>query len=374
MSFAATTFGAFADIESHPEEITQPSPVAERASKSPTAIELDELTWGTRYNGPDKPSTVPTSPVEERAPRSEHHTPYTANQTPPNGLLASRPPSPQLDAAADLVQSFFHPRMNRWRVLAACLTYFTNGLTDSAAGALIPYIEEDYRIGYATVSTIFITQAFGFILAAFFVDGLTSNFGRAKTLLFSEFSIFLGYVLLVCTAPFGVVVLAYLFLGLGMAINIALNNVFCANLAQGTVVLGFAHGSYGVGGVLGPIIATSLVSKGVLWSRYWFITLGLRVFCILVVAFTWWGYEKEGPARLQLALERTASRRSALEAGNPAKRRVLVRALKNRTTLLGALFIFAYQGAEVSISGWVISFLISFRHGDPSKVGYVTAG
>lgn len=45
-----------------------------------------------------------------------------------------------------------------------------------------------------------------------------------------------------------------------------------------------------------------------------------------------------------------------------------------RAVLLGALFIFAYQGAEVSISGWVISFLIASRDGNPSKVGFVTSG
>jgi len=48
--------------------------------------------------------------------------------------------------------------------------------------------------------------------------------------------------------------------------------------------------------------------------------------------------------------------------------------MKNKTTIIGATFIFAYQGAEVSISGWVISYLISFRGGDPYKVGFVTAG
>jgi hypothetical protein len=28
----------------------------------------------------------------------------------------------------------------------------------------------------------------------------------------------------------------------------------------------------------------------------------------------------------------------------------------------------------VSISGWIISYLINYRDGDPAKVGYVTAG
>lgn len=51
----------------------------------------------------------------------------------------------------------------------------------------------------------------------------------------------------------------------------------------------------------------------------------------------------------------------------------LRRALSNRVTIIGALFIFAYQGAEVSISGWVISFLLDYRGSRPDKVGYVTA-
>lgn len=49
-------------------------------------------------------------------------------------------------------------------------------------------------------------------------------------------------------------------------------------------------------------------------------------------------------------------------------------ALFSRVVLLGALFIFAYQGAEVSISGWVVSFLEEARGGAPGRVGYVTAG
>ena len=53
---------------------------------------------------------------------------------------------------------------------------------------------------------------------------------------------------------------------------------------------------------------------------------------------------------------------------------VFKNAIQNRTTLLGALFIFVYQGAEVSVSGWIVSFLTSYRHGDLSRVGYVSAG
>ncbi len=52
----------------------------------------------------------------------------------------------------------------------------------------------------------------------------------------------------------------------------------------------------------------------------------------------------------------------------------IISSLRTRVVLLGAIFIFSYQGAEVSISGWVISFLIDTRDGNPANVGYVTAG
>ena len=55
----------------------------------------------------------------------------------------------------------------------------------------------------------------------------------------------------------------------------------------------------------------------------------------------------------------------------------LLHALNNRTTLLGALFIFSYQGAEVSISGWILSFLLTTRPHPKSQslsLGYITSG
>jgi hypothetical protein len=57
-----------------------------------------------------------------------------------------------------------------------------------------------------------------------------------------------GYIPIICTPPFAVIVISFFFLGMGMAINLALGNVFAANLQNGTHMLGFMHGSYGVGG------------------------------------------------------------------------------------------------------------------------------
>lgn len=74
-----------------------------------------------------------------------------ADQDPPTGastpreerdLEMSRPSTPRASVhAVDTVPSVWQPYMNRFRLPAMCLAILGNGLSDSAAGALIPYME-----------------------------------------------------------------------------------------------------------------------------------------------------------------------------------------------------------------------------------------
>jgi fucose permease len=125
-----------------------------------------------------------------------------------------------------------------------------------------------------------------------------------------------------------------------------------------------------------------MVTKGgLLWSRYYLLTLSFAVFNLAFAGWAFWHYEAESGPTLLTHVERIASRtQNGPTPENSAKLQAkqqfssMVKAFKSKTVILGSLFIFAYQGAEVSISGWVISFLIASRNGDPSSVGYVTAG
>jgi len=69
-------------------------------------------------------------------------------------------------------------------------------------------MESDYRIGYAVVSLIFVTTAIGFIITSFAIDAIQSKLGRARTLMVSEVIFLMGYVMIACTPPFPVVVVA----------------------------------------------------------------------------------------------------------------------------------------------------------------------
>ncbi|GAW25087.1 putative MFS efflux [Rosellinia necatrix] len=192
----------------------------------------------------------------------------------------------------------------------------------------------------------------------------------------------LGFIPLLVAAPFQAIVVGYFFIGFGFAVNLAMSNVFAANMQNGTVLLGVMHGSYGVGGTVGPLIATRIVSTlgAAAWNRYYLLTMSTAIANAVFFLWSFWNYEKEtattGETTTTAAPLSAATTTTAATAPAPPRTdfSTMLQAFQSRVVLLGATFIFAYQGAEVSISGWVISFLIAARGGDPSAVGNVTSG
>jgi hypothetical protein len=142
---ALPPFAAGIDIVSN-DKVTRP-PNAQTSTRTPSAKELDAIElpdYGlTTASKASKPTSIDETSVSKT----------------PGELEQSQPSTPQGHEGADIVPTFWYPKMNRWRVLAACMEYFGNGLNDSAPGALIPYIENWYGIGYAVVSTIWISNA-----------------------------------------------------------------------------------------------------------------------------------------------------------------------------------------------------------------------
>ncbi len=125
-------------------------------------------------------------------------------------------------------------------------------------------MEKNHHIGYAIVSLIFVTNAIGFLSAAFIVDFILHKLGRAKTLMAAEVLLIVGYTIVACTPQFPLVVIAIYFLGFAFAMTLALNNVFVGTLAHSTVLLGFTQGAYGMGATVAPIIITVMVSSSIL--------------------------------------------------------------------------------------------------------------
>lgn len=102
---------------------------------APSAIELDEMPIGGQavYQGPlSRPKSAITRAstyheVDRAVPTAEDDA--SPSKTPAQ-LETSRPPSPV--QAAEVIQTWRSPSMNRWRILSACLFCLANGCNDSA--------------------------------------------------------------------------------------------------------------------------------------------------------------------------------------------------------------------------------------------------
>ncbi|KAI1754048.1 MFS general substrate transporter [Xylaria castorea] len=361
----ATMFQALVQIESNS------LPRAPQRAVSRTYPAVPQRDEDVELRPLTKPSLPPTpAPSGPTTPREERDLEMSVPNTP--GMPESSEPT----NAFEILPSLTDPPMNKFRFITCCAQTLLNGLTDSAPGALIPYLEKHYNIGYAVVSLIFIGNALGFIAAAPFVDAICLRLGRAKTGCLSNVLMALGYLPFVMAAPFPAIVVGYFFIGWGTAVTLAIGNVFSANLQNGTVFLGTMHGTYGIGGIIGPLIATSIVSHlgPNAWNRYYLLTVAIAIVNGLSYLWSFWNYENEATSHDATQSPLTVTSTGGQNAAPRAELSAMLRAFKSRVVLLGATFIFAYQGAEVSISNWVISFLIATRNGDPTSVGNVTSG
>ncbi len=69
-------------------------------------------------------------------------------------------------------------------------------------------MEAHYHNTHTIMSLVFVGNAVGFIAAAPLVTWVLSKLGRAKTLIFAELFLIAAYVMIVCTPPFAVVIVA----------------------------------------------------------------------------------------------------------------------------------------------------------------------
>ncbi|GEM08853.1 MFS efflux transporter [Rhodotorula toruloides] len=271
---------------------------------------------------------------------------------------------------------------------------------DASSGPLIPYIQAHYHISYTVVSMLFVGQAVGFAVAAFANSFLTHRLGLGKVIALGAVIQACAYTLLIPAFPFPVFPVIYAISGFGMALQDAQANVYIATLPGAETKLGYLHGSYGLGAAVVPLAATAFASSGILFSRFYGISLGLAALnaALLVYAFRLsYVVDVNEPSETleapgvppvtvvegQEGIELTdQSRRdstgatsvlekveepSELEAGRVALREMDTR-LQNRPKNRGVIV-----GAEVSMGGWIVTFMIDKRNGGPDA-GYTATG
>ncbi|KAK9234324.1 major facilitator superfamily domain-containing protein [Lipomyces kononenkoae] len=376
MEPAISSVADYASIRRPSDAMTRSSKtVVINYSRTTDTIELSDLV----VNG-DRTSDITAEMEEGSVGGSGRNSPAVTNATDDDGEVQR-------------VYTFADSQ-NRWRLLACCWTVFALGMSDGAPGALLPYIEVCYNVNYAQVSTIWMATSLGFIVTAVFSHYVYVRIGRSGMLTVGQAILVVMYALIAATPPFGVVVVGFFLGGLGMACVLANVDVFLSYLANAEACFGIVHGSYGAGATISPLIATAMVSRGIKWSYYYSILLVFNIVGTLLSAWAFEGcdgdlgtlymlkkYKKLGNASQTTdvivsitSLSSNVPPMPGTDENSEKEKSIYRQALRDRVTWLSAFLILFYQGAEVSIGGWIVSFMIGTRRGDPRAVGYVASG
>lgn len=140
---------------------------------------------------------------------------------------------------------------------------------------LIGQLETYYNLSYTIVSLVFLSPLAGYAIAALFNHAIHMRLGQRGIAILSSGFHLIAYVINSVHPPFPVLVVSFIFAGLGNGLADSAWNAWVGNLANANEVLGFLHGFYGLGAVLSPLIATSLITKAQ-WEWYTFYYLMVR--------------------------------------------------------------------------------------------------
>ncbi|KAG2032525.1 major facilitator superfamily domain-containing protein, partial [Suillus americanus] len=238
------------------------------------------------------------------------------------------------------------------------------GWNDGSTGPLLPRIQKVYGLNFTIVSLIFVFACVGFLSGAFANLYLNGRFGFGKVIVLGSVCQVIAYAIEAGALPFPAFVLGYAINGFGMALQDAQSNGYVASLKDNPEVkMGILHAVYGAGALSSPLVATQFAQLPH-WSFHYLCSLGIAFVntVLLIVVF---GLKTQDECLAQIG-------QPAGEKGTSEKSQ-FNQILRLREVHLLAFFILIYVGVEVTMGGWMVTYVIDVRGGGPSS-GYISSG
>ncbi|OJK01396.1 hypothetical protein ASPACDRAFT_59099 [Aspergillus aculeatus ATCC 16872] len=266
-----------------------------------------------------------------------------------------------------------------WRVLATFWGALIMGANDAAYGAIIPYVctttfsaprrartlQLAYDKSYTIISLIFLSPFLGYTISAVVSNLIHQRLGRRGVAFIGPACHLLAFAVISTRPPFPVLVIMYVFVGLGSGIQNAGWNVWISSMANSHEVLGCFHGFYGIGATVESVLsarALCLVLPFLMCKSQ----TGTAVFGLVNATSAFWA---ETASRYQQDHPSSAGR----EGGGSSLHQTRL-SLTYRVTWICSIFLFLYGGIEVAIGGWIVVFMTSVRHGSPFASGMAGTG
>lgn len=240
----------------------------------------------------------------------------------------------------------------------AFFAFILIGAAEGGVGVLIPSLRRFYGIDKATVSLIFLAGTSGYLLAAFSSGPLTEKLGQKAFLMLGTTIFLIAALTVSLTPPFPVVVAVWVLIGCGIAMIDAGLNSYIAGTPRPAKLLNYLHAFYGIGALLGPLVASTILAFNLAWNITYLVWITVALLTLAGFALLY----NNGP-------------KTQHDATNPANGGSLLgQVLKMRVIWITAFFLIFYVGTEVSLGNWSYSYLTEERHEAPILSGwFITA-
>ncbi|KAF7351433.1 MFS domain-containing protein [Mycena sanguinolenta] len=269
----------------------------------------------------------------------------------------------------------------RLHLCAVYFSMFLSGWNDGSNGPLIPRMQKVYDVGFLLVSLTFVVSCIGFLLGALMNVYFTDRVGFGRMLVLGAFLQVAAYSIQAPAPPFPLFVISFSLSGFGVGVQNAQTNAYVASLGLNSeLYMGMLHASYGHylrfmggnsltfvhtgGGALSsPLLATQFAQMKH-WSFHYLVSLGLALYNVIMLTLIFRGRTHD--ECLSLIGQPTGEKNTSDHSNF---RQIL--SLKNVHIM--AFFTFIYVGVEVTIGGWITTYIIDVRNGGPSS-GYISSG
>ncbi|PVF93671.1 MFS general substrate transporter [Serendipita vermifera] len=285
-------------------------------------------------------------------------------------------------------------KREKWVLGAMCVALFLAGWNDGTLGPLLPRVQEVYDVNFAIVSLLFISSCIGFVAGSILNIWLTDKFSLGVLMIIGSICQIVTYAVQASAPPFPVFCIFFALNGAGISIQDAQANGLVASVHEhASEKMGLLHAIYGLGAFAAPLVSTQFAQHP-RWSFHFLASLGLAILNTIFLAVTVKGssledilrsigsppIEAHPSAAVELATRPgSPTTDNSAENGNQSQNTTtreqnsISQILRSRVVQLMAFFILVYVGVEVTIGGWIVTYLIDVRGGGPSS-GYVSSG
>ena len=128
------------------------------------------------------------------------------------------------------------------------------------------------RVNYTVVSLLFLSPFLGYVTAALVNNRMSLRFGRRGAATIAPVTRLITYIVTALHPSFAVIIVILVLAGFGSGHQDASYNAWLGTMNGATELLSCLHGFYGLGALLAPLIATSIIVKGgLMWYTFFYV-------------------------------------------------------------------------------------------------------